>query len=38
LPVAHALRASQGASLELRVDYLEGRKRLPLVSLGRAAA
>jgi len=38
VPVAHALRASQGASLELRVDYLEGRKHLPLVSLRRAAA
>jgi transposase InsO family protein len=37
-PTKHALRAERGVKLELVVDYLEGRRHLPIVSLRRRAA
>ncbi len=36
-PSRHALCAQRGVKLELCIDYLQGRKHLPLVSLRRAA-
>jgi hypothetical protein len=36
-PVKHALRAGPGVDLALEVDYLEGRRHLPIGSLRRVA-
>jgi hypothetical protein len=36
-PTSHDLRGEPGQQLELQVDYLEGRRRLPIVGLQRAA-